>query len=205
MRPRLPAQESSIMWRTRLSRTWDWIRSRKLVGEDEHHLFYTEFIAKDKPERRYVEYKDQNLTHSSDRMPIEWWSWLHNRRDDTPTSEELAMSEMKQQHLAQKVAILEAEDEKQRLRQFAGGSGMNKSSEEEVMARRRKKAMMRLTNAASPAESTSKESGIVQTGDKAKGYGDDGQVLNPGQDPKGSGEDFQPGSWQPAQRRTRGT
>lgn len=171
------------MWRSRLSKTWDWIRSRKLVGEDEHHFYYTEFIARDKPERRYVEYKDQNITHSSDRMPVEWWSWLHNRRDATPTIEEIAMSAAQQVSLAQKVAILEAEDEKQRLRQFAGGSPKSKATEEEVRARRRKKAMLRLTNAAS-TDYASHESSIVLTQDKSKGYGEDEKPLNPEEDPK---------------------
>lgn len=170
------------MWRTRLSRTWDWIRSRKLVGEDEHHFYYTEFIARDKPERRYVEYKDQNITHSSDRMPIEWWSWLHNSREDIPTVEEISLSAAQQESLAQKVAILEAEDEKQRLRQFAGGSPIPKAAEEEARARRRKKAMLRLTNAASP-ENAYAESSILSS-DKSSSFGEDGKPLNPEEDPK---------------------
>ncbi|CDF33244.1 conserved hypothetical protein [Chondrus crispus] len=190
------------MWRTRLSRTWDWLRSRKLVGEDEHHFFYTEFIASDKPERRYVEYKDQNITHSSDRMAIEWWSWLHNRRDETPTCEELAMSEANQQRLAQKVAILEAEDEKQRLRQFAGGQPLQ-AAEEEARARRRKEAMMRLTNAASPSDAAV-ASGMSQGGAAVKASGEGG-AMNPEENPTGSGEDFQPGSWQPAATKRRGS
>lgn len=167
------------MWRSRLSRTWDWLRSRKLVGEDEHHFFYTEFISADKPERRYVEYKDHNITHSSDRMAIEWWSWLHNRRDDTPSREELAMSEAKQQRLAEKVAILEAEDEKQRLRQFAGGQVAQtaQAAEEEVRARRRKKAMMRLTNAASPGGADA-----IETREAGKMSGEDAAV-NPEETP----------------------
>lgn len=151
LRPLLPPKP---MWRIRLSRAWDWLRSRRLVGEDEHHLYYTEFIEKGKPERRYVEYKDQNITHSSDRMPIEWWSWLHSRRDDTPSAEEIASSEARQARLAERVAILEAEDEKQRLRQFAGSvSGKEGSmTEDEMRAKRRNNVMMQLARAATPKE-----------------------------------------------------
>lgn len=137
---------TTIMWRTRFSRTWNWLRSRKLVGEDEHHLFYTEFIEEGKPERRYVEYKDSDITQSSDRMHIEWWSWLHNRRDSVPTAEEIAHAILKQERLKANVARIEAEDEKQRLRQFAGGKA---SSPEDVAERRKRKAFTRLEEAAS--------------------------------------------------------
>lgn len=153
------------MWRTRFSRAWDWLRSRKLVGEDEHHLYYTEFIERGKRERRYVEYKDQNITHSSDRMPVEWWSWLHNRRNNAPSVEEIALSEVKQEQLAERVSILEAEDEKQRLRQFAGSMSGRKESmtEEEIRAKRRKNVMVRLAKAASPASPEDGKDVVVAT------------------------------------------
>lgn len=159
------------MWRVRLSRTWDWLKSRRIVGEDEHHLFYEEFIAKGKRERRYVEYKDNNITSSSDRMSVEWWSWLHNRRDDAPTIEEVENCELARRQLKERVALLEAEDERQRLRGVVSGSGnassntnenplvelVMKSSmgKEEVEAKRRRKAMERLNNAAAGREASS--------------------------------------------------
>ena len=127
-----------------MSRTIDWLWSRRLIGEDENHRFYTEFVEKGKPEKRYVEYKDRNITHSTDRMPIEWWSWLHNRRDIPPTPEELVASEQRQRHLAQKVAILEAEDEKQRLRQF---SAPKSETIEEKRTRRQAEVRQQLTQA----------------------------------------------------------
>lgn len=166
------------MSRSRLSKLVDWVRSRTLVGEDAHHLFFSEFIEKGKPERRYVEFKDNNLTHSSDRMAVEWWSWLHNRRDTVPTNEEVSASARALQKLAERVAILEAEDERQRLRQQnMQGTGTNTDAEdtgpsaeaaaavligggvrvggvdsnkEEIGARRRRKALERLQNASSP-------------------------------------------------------
>lgn len=143
------------MWRSRLSRTIDWLWSRRLIGEDENHRFYAEFLEKGKPEKRYVEYKDQNITHSTDRMPIEWWSWLHNRRDTAPTPEELVASEQRQRHLAQKVAILEAEDEKQRLRQF---SSPKSETMEEKKTRRQTEVRKQLTQAAA-MPSTARPSG----------------------------------------------
>lgn len=149
------------MWRTRLARTWDWIRSRRLVGEDEHHLYYSEFVAKGKSERRYVEYKDRDITQSSDRMPIEWWSWLHNRRDAEPTPDEIALSERKQQNLAERVAILEAEDEKQRLRQYAGSNQYPARAERR--AARRRDVLESLAKAASPDQQSTEGITLAST------------------------------------------
>lgn len=167
------------MWKSGLARTWDWILSRRLVGEDRYHLFYSEFVAKGKPEKRYVEYKDKNITHSSDRMPIEWWSWLHNRRDSIPTLEELEFSELKKEHLAEKVAILEAEDEKQRLRQFSGTKPLRTNAEEEARARRRKNVMLEL---ARPPQSAADAPLSVSKAVKPVGFHDDRNTRNEGQE-----------------------
>lgn len=153
-------------------------------------MFFTEFVEKGKPERRYVEYKDNNITHSSDRMAIEWWSWLHNRRETVPTNAEIAASARALQKLAERVAVLEAEDERQRLRQqnmnvhrtgndgdqysgpnadaaaavlMGGSSGRTDASanQEEVGARRRRKALERLKNASAPGAGM--DSAVVST------------------------------------------
>lgn len=208
------------MSRSRLSKLLDWVRSRRLVGEDDHHLFFTEFVEKGKPERRYVEYKDNNLTHSSDRMAIEWWSWLHNRRETVPTNEEVAASAQALRKLAERVAVLEAEDERQRLRQqqnmnahheddqysgpsadaaaavlmgaSSGRADESKANEEEVGARRRRKALERLKNASAPG--VGMDSAVVSTSKS----GEFSHERNVNEEPTGAGEDFQPGSWQPS-------
>lgn len=137
------------MWRTRLSKTWDWMLSRRLVGEDQRHLFFSEYISKGKPERRYVEYKDRDITNSSDRMPIEWWAWLHNRREAPPTAQEISISAEQQQILAERVAIIEAEDEKQRLRHFSGTA--QEAGRAESRAQKRKNVLLELANSPSSA------------------------------------------------------
>ncbi|KAI0564991.1 NADH ubiquinone oxidoreductase subunit NDUFA12 [Gracilaria domingensis] len=181
------------MWRSRLTRALDWLKSRRLVGEDEHHLFYSEFIEKGKPERRYVEYKDSNILDSSDRMAVEWWAWLHNRRDTIPSIEEIQESELRKHVLAQRVAVIEMEDEKQRLRQFSGAPRTRSTSEAE--AKRRKKVMMRLSKAASPA-ATDYDPGIVPVSNEE--YMNESRTeRNTAEEPQGAGEDFQPGSWTP--------
>lgn len=168
------------MWRSRSFRIWDWLRSRRLVGEDQHHFFYAEFVASDKPERRYVEYKDRDITNSSDRMTIEWWSWLHNRRDSVPSDEEIMISALKKETLAKRVAVLEAEDEKQRLRQFSGAPIPN-VREEEAQARRRKKVLLNLSRAAGPPNVNA---GAVSATTPAHIYSDDTGKGTVGKDTK---------------------
>lgn len=144
------------MWRGRMLRAWDWLRSRRLVGEDEHHLFYSEFIARDEPERRYVEYKDRDHLSSSDRMHTEWWAWLHHRRKGTPTETELADDARRRAILATRVAQLEADDERNRLRYATGSNTMSPdgstatAAAEEHAARRRRDVLLGLQRAAMP-------------------------------------------------------
>lgn len=136
------------------SRLWknivDWVWSRRQVGEDAHHRFYAEFISKGVPERRYVEYKDGNHIHASDRMDTEWWSWLHNRRSLPPTEEELA-TKMKQKHiLEQRVQAIEMEEERRRLRMSFHNRNQQNAAERDVLRRRR--TLLRLQQAASPRQ-----------------------------------------------------
>lgn len=141
----------------------DWLRSRRQVGEDAYHRYYAEFIAKGMPERRYVEYKDGNHVHVSDRMDTEWWSWLHNRRDLPPTQEELTTKQKQQHILAQRVQAIEMEEERRRLRMslhnrgrhsedpYTGSSAPDErpknAAERDVLRRRR--TLLRLQQAAS--------------------------------------------------------
>lgn len=167
------------MWRTRFSKLWDWVRSRRLVGEDENHLFYSEFVEKGKPERRYVEFKDSNALDSSDRMPVEWWSWLHNRREDVPSEEEIVSSVRARERLAERVAEIEQEDERQRIRQMIAPSqesnpvydtaviapsGIDEpnranvaAARDELAARRRRRALERLQDASTTKKNAEKE------------------------------------------------
>lgn len=98
----------------------NWLRSRREVGRSGRHVFYSEYVARNTPERRYVEYADGNLTDSSHGMPTEWWAWLHNRRDDPPTEKELATSAARAEALQRRVKALEDEDRRQQLRVASG-------------------------------------------------------------------------------------
>lgn len=133
------------MWRTRLTQAVNWLRSRRLVGEDGRHEFYSEYIGSGVPEKRYVEFKDREICDSSSGMPTEWWAWLHNRRDDPPTVAEIDASRARAEKLAQRVRALEAEDARQRLRQFAGAAP-RKGDVSDVKRERVKERLLRSAN-----------------------------------------------------------
>jgi len=134
-----------MAWRSRLSSAVNWLRSRKEVGKDGRHIFYSEYVGKGLPEKRYVEYLDGDLTDSSHGMKTEWWSWLHNRRDDPPSSDEIERSSLQAERLQQRVQILEDEDARQRLRQF-GAKLPQTSAAEDVRRERVKERLMRGAN-----------------------------------------------------------
>lgn len=139
----------------------DWLWSRRQVGEDVYHRYYAEFTGRGKPDRRYVEYKDGNHIHASDRMDTEWWSWLHHRRDVPPTQQELEGKRNQKQILAQRVQAIEVEEERRRLRSSLqsqthqnNNTRSSNGSIDDVIAHRRRKVSMRLQQAALPKETS---------------------------------------------------
>lgn len=168
------------MWRNRLAAAVNWVRSRRLVGEHGRHAFYAEFVASDVPEKRSVEYKDRDICDSSTTMPTEWWAWLHNRRDDPPTADEISASEIGAERLARRVKALEEEDARQRLRQFAGAA-KPKEGGSEVRRERVKERLLRSANDKSAAAN--------KPGGQQAGVEGEGTV-----------EAFEPESWTPPSR-----
>mmetsp|Transcript_18514 Transcript_18514/g.32140 ORF Transcript_18514/g.32140 Transcript_18514/m.32140 type:complete len:175 (-) Transcript_18514:680-1204(-) len=105
------------MWRGRVARIVDWLYSRSLVGKDLQGNAYYIYYRANEPEKRMVEYinkYDQDAKH----LPIEGYSWLVHSRADFPKETELRESEEKRRILQMRVAAIEAEDNKQRLRQI---------------------------------------------------------------------------------------
>jgi NADH:ubiquinone oxidoreductase subunit len=102
------------MWRARLASACDWLVARSLAGTDSWgNKYYTQAV-KGRADRRYVEFRDGSP--SPETMPVQWWAWLHGRRDAPPSPAELARAEADQEALAARVAVLCAEDAKERLR-----------------------------------------------------------------------------------------
>lgn len=102
------------MWRARLLALWDRVLSRRLVGTDSHGNKYYIQDLRGRKERRIVEYRGGMM--STREVPVEWWAWLHLRRESPPTPEELARAARARESLAERVAALDAEDRKERLR-----------------------------------------------------------------------------------------
>lgn len=156
----------------------DWLWSRRQVGEDAYHRYYAEYVGKGVAERRYVEYKDGNHVHASDRMDTEWWSWLHNRRSLPPTEEELLIKRQQQHVLAQRVQAIELEEERRRLRSLhnrnrqdhhtptpSPGEPPANAAERDV--RRRQRTLLRLQQAASPQQNDLMENREDRSGSPA--------------------------------------
>jgi NADH:ubiquinone oxidoreductase subunit len=113
----------------RLSSLWDRAIGRRMVGKDSHgnQFFLQASSEAGKPARRIVEHP--NGTPDSASMDIEWWSWLHGRREELDTPREV---------LAERVAVINAEDAKNRLR------GLSSSKLESTPAQRKRAALMQL-------------------------------------------------------------
>lgn len=135
-----------MAWRARLASAVNWLRSRQEVGKDGRHIFYSEYVGKGVPEKRYVEFLDGDLTDSSHGMPTEWWAWLHNRRDAPPTPEELQRSSVQAERLQQRVQRLEDDDARERLRQFGAKLPQHSTAAEDARRERVKERLMRSAN-----------------------------------------------------------
>ena len=139
----------------------NWLRSRREVGRSGRHVFYTEYVERGAPERRYVEFDDGDLTDSAHGMPTEWWAWLHNRRDDPPTEGELKMSAARAESLQRRVRAIEDEDRRQQLRAASGRTAAHAaySSADDVRRERAKERLTRQANEGSllPGKNTDAE------------------------------------------------
>jgi NADH:ubiquinone oxidoreductase subunit len=129
------------MWRSKFAGAWDWMASRALVGHDAIGNSYFVSTTKGVPPKRFVEFRDGVPNMES--MPIEWWAWLHRRRDEPPTEKELMRAIKMSEILAERVAVLNAEDEKDRLRGLKSGA---KVSRGETPAERKRASLMQLAS-----------------------------------------------------------
>lgn len=130
------------MWRSRLSTLWDRAVGRRLVGKDSHgnNFFLQSSSEAGKAARRIVEHPDGSPDSAS--MDIEWWSWLHGRREehDTPLPAELKRAAKAREDLAERVAVINAEDAKNRLR------GLKTTKRESTPAERKRAALIQLAS-----------------------------------------------------------
>lgn len=132
------------MWRSQLSSLYNRAVGRRLVGRDTHgNIFFLQSSTEPgKAARRVVEHPDGAPDSSS--MDIEWWAWLHGRREeeDVPLPAELQRAAKARDDLAERVAVINAEDEKDRLR----GLGSAGTKRESTPAERKRAALMQLAS-----------------------------------------------------------
>lgn len=154
------------MWRQRLWRAVDWLRSRQLVGQDAHHLYYEEFVGNGERARRLAFSKRgggtpvEVVTTAQD-MEVAWWAWLHHRRPTVPSDDEVRQAAAARERLAERVARLRVQEERERLRFVAGvragrdddsghggGDGHGEHNGMQLTDKRKRKAFQRLHDAA---------------------------------------------------------
>eukprot|EP00871_Galdieria_phlegrea_P000315 jgi/Galph1/1284/GphlegSOOS_G5989.1 len=201
-----------------LYRVVDYVLSRKEVGIDRQgNVYFEETKQVGTAKKRFVKYRDESTpdVHS---VPVEWWSWLHYMRDTPPTEEEIASHEAYRARVAEKVAKIEAEDNKQRLRQFASTSmsSENSASGDVQQALQYLAAQRGLKNdSGRPTKETDEKRYWISFESKllleflifqfreeeakhAESSYEEVEVLaDASEEPKGYGEDFQPGTWKP--------
>jgi NADH:ubiquinone oxidoreductase subunit len=83
------------------------LTNKKYVGNDKFGNFYYM-----KGDRRLVEMKGD---FEPNKIPVQWFSWLNQSREQPPTPEELQKFELKQEILKKKVKELEEKEQKNLL------------------------------------------------------------------------------------------
>lgn len=178
----------------------DWCLSRKAVGTDkEGNVYFEETKQTGSVRKRFVKYTNDSVpdVHS---VPVEWWSWLHYMREDAPSEEEILKHEAHRATVAEKVAKLEAEDRKQRLKQFVSGASSGESHSGEMQQALRYLAQQRGFNETlvnNLSEEHKRENDDIDEKLSYK-HGNREEVNESApEEPKGYGEGFQPGTWKP--------
>jgi len=88
--------------------------------------YYLEHVRAGEKERRSVQYAER--VPDIHALPMEWWSWLRHTRRLPPTALEIRESDARRARLAERVAALESEDLKQRIREQSTKSTGNEEA-----------------------------------------------------------------------------
>uniref|UniRef100_A0A6V7QVR4 NADH dehydrogenase [ubiquinone] 1 alpha subcomplex subunit 12 n=1 Tax=Ananas comosus var. bracteatus TaxID=296719 RepID=A0A6V7QVR4_ANACO len=166
-----------------LSRIAGFFSSRTLVGVDKAGNRY--FTRKEEidgilKEKRWVIFKGEEDPTS---IPVEWICWLNGQRKQAPTPEELAELERRRELVKQNIELLKKKDEEERSSRNRQSKRISKSESPDL------KSFIQQF----PSDSLDQKIGSEDTSD-AKGDTDDKERSS---EPTGSGESFQPGTWQP--------
>ncbi|CAM6019103.1 unnamed protein product [Sphagnum balticum] len=123
-------------------------------------------------EKRWIKFKGNPDPTT---VPVEWNSWLNGRRERAPTPEEMIELEAHRKAVKVKVALLEKEEEKNRFRAKVLQQGM------------------------SNGQNTVEKTLLVVLRDCKVAFTKESLIDVVGRlsEPKGKGDTFKPGTWQP--------
>ncbi|GJD08380.1 hypothetical protein Gasu2_26860 [Galdieria sulphuraria] len=177
----------------------DWCLSREAIGTDKQgNVYFEETRQTGSVRKRFVKYTSIPDVHS---VPVEWWSWLHYMREDPPSEQEISSHEAHRAKVAEKVAKIEAEDRKQRLKQFVSGTSSGESNGEEVQQALRYLAQQRGLNETlvdNLSKQNDKENKDLLEKSSLQNSSREELSETAPEEPKGYGEGFQPGTWKPS-------
>ncbi|GJQ09866.1 hypothetical protein GpartN1_g1657.t1 [Galdieria partita] len=192
--------------RSSWKRIIDWCLSRKAIGTDKQgNIYFEETRQTGSFRKRFVKYRNESIpdVHS---VPVEWWSWLHYMRENPPSEQEILNHEAHRSKVAEKVAKIEAEDRKQRLKQFVSSTSSGESYGEEFQQALRYLAQQRGLNDTLTdklAKNNNNENkDYLEKSSLQKNVDEDLSESSP-EEPKGYGEGFQPGTWKPSSESVR--
>jgi len=154
-------------------------------------------------EKRWIKFKGNPDPTT---VPVEWNSWLNGRRERAPTPEEMIELEAHRKAVKVKVALLEKEEEKNRFRAKVLQQGM---SNDDVSPRNMTLFLQQVSGEEVPTQ-VKEDVGVeqVKSNEVHKDAKPDFQpeTWNPSSggaestrlsEPKGKGDTFKPGTWQP--------
>ncbi|CAK9214744.1 unnamed protein product [Sphagnum jensenii] len=137
-------------------------------------------------EKRWIKFKGNPDPTT---VPVEWNSWLNGRRERAPTPEEMIELEAHRKAVKVKVALLEKEEEKNRFRAKVLQQGMSNGQNTDVGVEQVK---------SNEVHKDAKPDFQPETWNPSSGGAEStSDVVGRLSEPKGKGDTFKPGTWQP--------
>lgn len=161
-------------------------------------------------EKRWVKLKGmQYYDYTPEAVPPEWFRWLNRGRQQPPTPEELQQYDQQRLALQQRVAVLDAEEAKRKLRMETGGGSSEAAGPSPNMGRFLEQLGSKgygeqALSAADAGAGGSAASGAAADPGAPRPQAADDHAGRPGAaraggEAQGHGDTFKPGAWQPGQ------
>ncbi|XP_057826976.1 uncharacterized protein LOC131038536 isoform X3 [Cryptomeria japonica] len=162
-------------------------RSGNMVGIDKsgnRYFVRTEDVDGALKEKRWVEFENDSDPTT---LPVEWISWLSGQRKKAPTAQQMLDLEVQRERVKMNAAIMQKEEEK---RLFRAKSLQQSMDSGDVGPPNLEKLIQQFSD----ASVTHNEGEEAQTLSHEIHKDTDGLRSS---EPRGTGQSFQPGMWQP--------